>query len=300
MKKMNENHRPIPESFQTESSTKEVFISIIKDPTLLLDPANKLTLSEIKHLQDAFITLYKERPNICYLTQISDHFNDVLIVGDIHGDLNALIQIIQPFLKQQVQSIVFMGDYIDRGKHSIETLFFVLILTIVWPERILLLRGNHEDARLNQSFGLFNAILQLYPSDLIPLSEILTEIYQHFSLIAITPNKSVCLHGGIPIAPHILSEYLSIPKPHNLMKPNSDEYRIFMQILWNDPIEKITKETGKKSYHGYFYFSKEQIVDFLKEFKAKRIIRAHDPKIGYFKHLFKGKLNDFALKRKIK
>lgn len=50
---------------------------------------------------------------------------------------------------------IFLGDYVDRGIHSLETICLLLALKVKYPHKVVLLRGNHEDKWINQSFGFF-------------------------------------------------------------------------------------------------------------------------------------------------
>jgi serine/threonine-protein phosphatase 2B catalytic subunit len=83
------------------------------------------------------------------------HLNDpVSIIGDIHGQYYDLIKI----LKLQKwdtykQSYLFLGDYVDRGMFSIQTILLVLALKINAPKRVIMLRGNHECRQLTTHFN---------------------------------------------------------------------------------------------------------------------------------------------------
>ena len=75
---------------------------------------------------------------------------EAVVVGDLHGDLESLINILKSsdFMQKMARSkdatLIFLGDYGDRGAHSAEVYYTVLKLKLAFPEQIILLRGNHE------------------------------------------------------------------------------------------------------------------------------------------------------------
>jgi len=282
--------RDIPDIFRRYGIFYDKIKKILKKPAILLNKSFSFSLSEIKILHDEFIKIFRERPNIMDLGAISNNFSDILIVGDVHGDLVSLLKILDPFLIEKIDSVLFLGDYVDRGKYSLHTLLFLIILGICWPNRICLLRGNHEDVKLNQSFGFSQQLMRKYPSEFIPLSEMLTEIYHHFSLVAITPNKTIGMHAGVPVSTQSKSEIEKIKKPHNQIRQSSTAFKAFMEIRWNDPIEEITRKSGNRSYHGFFYYTPEHVENFLEVFGGVRIVKSHETKRGGFEYMFGGRL----------
>nr|MDO8116965.1 metallophosphoesterase family protein [Candidatus Sigynarchaeota archaeon] len=90
---------------------------------------------------------------IPHLLIAGDAFNDVIIAGDTHGDLHSTAKIIAPFLEGKVDSLIFLGDYVDRGEHSLMNLLLVISLSLAWPGRVIILRGNHEDVEINGIYG---------------------------------------------------------------------------------------------------------------------------------------------------
>lgn len=90
------------------------------------------------------------------------------IFGDIHGQYADLMRFFQMLggpcnpevddgiNEEDAYSYVFLGDYVDRGSHSLETICLLMALKVKFPDKIFLLRGNHEDRWINQSFGFFD------------------------------------------------------------------------------------------------------------------------------------------------
>ena len=68
----------------------------------------------------------------------------VTVLGDIHGQFHDLMEIFSIVGKPPEMNFLFMGDYVDRGYYSMETVSLLLALKVRYPERITILRGNHE------------------------------------------------------------------------------------------------------------------------------------------------------------
>ncbi len=256
--------------------------------------------AQLKELTELFIVTQKTIPNLVYLDKISKNFSDVLIVGDIHGDLDSLLKIIEPFLQENVASLLFLGDYVDRGDYNFLCLLLIVSLSIAWPERVVLLRGNHEDVDINQIFGFYQELEIFFPisSEFQKVLSSIDEIYNHMSLIAITPQNSVCMHAGIPKTLTNLGLFDHFPKPHSKMNRNYAEFspthikkafEAFVQIRWNDPT-KVPKFPTARSYHGYYFYNRDDTYAFLEENHQQRIIKSHESLRGGFQEMFDNRL----------
>ncbi|MDI6691143.1 MAG: metallophosphoesterase, partial [Candidatus Bathyarchaeota archaeon] len=109
----------------------------------------------VKLVEDAAHLLSKENGKVGNLNIIGRLIRikpqgEALIVGDLHGDLESLIQILKEsnFLQKMNQNhdafLIFLGDYGDRGEYSKEVYYTVLKLKMLFPEQVVLMRGNHE------------------------------------------------------------------------------------------------------------------------------------------------------------
>ncbi len=82
----------------------------------------------------------------------------IMLVGDIHGDVQALEFIIGKREEINCKNILFLGDYVDRGLQGTEVLLRLFRMKIEDPEHIFLLRGNHESVDMNLYYGFFEEI----------------------------------------------------------------------------------------------------------------------------------------------
>ena len=95
---------------------------------------------------------------------------------------------------------LFLGDFVDRGNHSLETICLLLALKVRFPESIHLIRGNHEDKWINNGFGFSEECAQRLgedPNDDDSVFARVNRLFEWLPLAAIVEDKIICLHGGI-------------------------------------------------------------------------------------------------------
>jgi serine/threonine-protein phosphatase PP1 catalytic subunit len=184
----------------------------------------------------------------------------VLIVGDIHGDLQALEFIIRVREEVNCKNILFLGDYVDRGLQGIEVLLRLFQLKIEDPEHIFLLRGNHESVEMNLYYGFFEEIE--YDRDFLLR---ISQTYDKMPLAAVLSGNIFCVHGGISGNESIEIIRKEEPFPY----------------LWNDPSTRagLTRSTRGSTVKE---FGPDIVDGFLKNNNLKRIVRGHTAlKTGY-------------------
>jgi len=204
------------------------------------------------------------------------------IVGDIHGNLIDLIRILKKIKYNGSTNILFLGDYIDRGEFSFETMMLLFVLKIKYPQKVFFLRGNHEfSSEITISSKLPDEISKQYDEKDLIYQQIL-ENFAVLPLAAIIDSKVFCVHGGI--GPQVMD----IQVINNIQRPvyNCDSY-ILKSLLWSDPGENVGYFKDSPRNIGYT-FGKHSCKEFLRNNNLERIVRAHEFKIEGFSSCFDG------------
>lgn len=105
---------------------------------------------EIRYILGKSRQIFLEQPNLLRLSP------PVKVVGDIHGQFHDLIRIFNCCGYPPYSNYLFMGDYVDRGEKSLETILLLLCYKIKYPENFFMLRGNHESANITKIYGFYD------------------------------------------------------------------------------------------------------------------------------------------------
>ena len=145
--------------------------------------------SEVKLLCNKGREILSQKENIVKLE------TPVTICGDIHGQFYDLMELLQIGGEPPETNYLFMGDFVDRGYYSVETFLLLLALKVRYPERITLIRGNHESRQITQMYGFYDECLRKYGS--VNVWRYCTEMFDYLTLAALIDGRIFCVHGGL-------------------------------------------------------------------------------------------------------
>mgnify|MGYP000271122659 CR=1 FL=1 len=210
-----------------------------------------------------------------------------IVVGDIHGDIISLQHILRDsrFIERASSGeelwLVFLGDYGDRGQRSPEVYYVVLKLLEMFPERTVLLRGNHEgpnDILASPHDMPYHFIAKFGHEDGIRAYKAIRDLWDELYIAVLVEEAAVMLHGGAPSKARSLEDVAFAHEKHP-REPHLEE------ILWSDPEEGITGALPSWRGAGCL-FGPDITRRFLLTMDARALIRGHEPaELGYkFNH----------------
>ena len=241
------------ENKQMSQNSKNEQIKLVTETKLLSE-------DELKYLCIKSMEIFMQESSFLELTA------PIIICGDIHGQYRDLIHLFDFGGSPQKKQYLFLGDYVDRGKNSIECISLLLAYKVKYPKNIYLLRGNHESEMINRTYGFFDECRRRYN---LRTWKIFSDCFNWLPIAALVNERILCMHGGISPDLQSLNNIKQIVRPTEV-----PDKGLLCDLLWSDP-EKGAEDWASNSRGISVLFNENLVEKALDELDIDLICRAH-------------------------
>ncbi|XP_009587040.1 serine/threonine-protein phosphatase BSL3 isoform X1 [Nicotiana tabacum] len=248
-----------------------------------------LDCNEMADLCDSAERIFASEPSVLQLRA------PIKIFGDLHGQFGDLMRLFDEYGSPSTAGDIsyidylFLGDYVDRGQHSLETITLLLALKVEYPLNVHLIRGNHEAADINALFGFrIECIERMGERDGIWAWHRFNRLFNWLPLAALIEKKIICMHGGIGRSINHVEQIENIQRPITMDAGSI----VLMDLLWSDPTENDSVEGLRPNARGpgLVTFGPDRVMEFCNNNDLQLIVRAHECVMDGFERFAQGHL----------
>ncbi|KAJ8951666.1 hypothetical protein NQ318_012207 [Aromia moschata] len=192
------------------------------------------------------------------------------ICGDIHGQYTDLLRLFEYGGFPPEANYLFLGDYVDRGKQSLETICLLLAYKIKYPENFFLLRGNHECASINRIYGFYDECKR-FPQEAIQHKAV-EDVHR---LLQLPAHRRHHRREDILLPRGLSPDLQGMEQIRRIMRPTDvPDTGLLCDLLWSDP-DKDVQGWGENDRGVSFTFGADVVSKFLNRHDLDLICRAH-------------------------
>uniref|UniRef100_A0A2P2HYS1 Serine/threonine-protein phosphatase n=1 Tax=Hirondellea gigas TaxID=1518452 RepID=A0A2P2HYS1_9CRUS len=206
----------------------------------------------------------------------------VTVCGDIHGQYYDLEELFRTGGQIPDTNYIFMGDFVDRGYYSLETLTRLLALKVKWPHKITLLRGNHESRQITQVYGFYDECQNKYGN--ANAWKYCCQVFDLLTVAAIIDDKVFCVHGGLSPEINTLDQIRTIERNQEIPHKGA-----FCDLVWSDP-EDMHRSWATSPRGAGYLFGERVVNQFMTTNNLTLMCRAHQLVNEGIKFLFNEQL----------
>lgn len=223
-------------------------------------PTDELTEKEVTYLVMESRQLFMSQPMLLEINA------PLKICGDIHGQYSDLLRLFDLGEYPPDSNYLFLGDYVDRGDQSLETVSLLLAYKLLFPNTFFLLRGNHESSNINRIYGFFDECKRRFS---IKLWKLFTDTFNCMPVAAVVEKRILCMHGGLSPELQNLDQIRYILRPSDV--PDSG---LICDLLWSDPSE-MSDGWDENERGVSCTFGGDIVSEAIERFDIDLICRAH-------------------------
>ena len=237
---------------------------ILKEKNMISPLRFNISASTITRLCNDTAAILANEANILYLNA------PLYVYGDIHGQFQDLIRFLEMTGLPPKSNLLFLGDYVDRGKNSIEVITLLFAFKILYPQHVFLLRGNHECPEVNANYGFLDECKERFGADDgRRVFDVANKCMMQLPLAAVINQKIFCVHGGISPNLKKLADISKIKR--DIPIPGEG---LLCDLMWSDP--RSGGKLWQDNDRGVSYTYNETAIDnFLLANNLELICRAH-------------------------
>ena len=227
----------------------------------------------------------------------------IKIFGSLHGQYGDLMRIFDhwgaPTDNGDIEGFdyLFLGNYVDRGKYSLETLCVLFALKLKYPDQFHLLRGSHEDIKINRNFGFGEECANRLGEDINDPKSVFqrfNKLFEYLPLAAVIQDRILCIHSGIGSNVRTVQDIESINRPLEIVQDSTrKDHQIALDLLWSDPVQGdndngVTQSTSAYGIKNAIKFDADRLKGFLMENGLTMVVRSHECVIDGFERMWNG------------
>ncbi|KAF8076030.1 serine threonine specific protein phosphatase [Lyophyllum atratum] len=241
------------------------------------------TLLACQHLPEADMMSLCARVRSLLMEEsnIQPVMSPVTVCGDIHGQFWDLRELLRKGGMVPETSYIFMGDFVDRGHYSLETVSLLLALKARYPDKVTLLRGNHESRQITQVYGFYDECQQKYGSATV--WKTCCGVFDYLNLAAIIDGTILCVHGGLSPDVRTLDQIRVLSRGQEIPHEGA-----FCDLMWSDPDEVENWAVSPRGAGWLFGGSVTQQFNHINNLTM--IARAHQLVQEGYKYMFSEQL----------
>ncbi|CAD5220088.1 unnamed protein product [Bursaphelenchus okinawaensis] len=194
----------------------------------------------------------------------------ICVFGDIHGQYQDFIKMLEKTGVPPKQRMLFLGDYVDRGPYSLETVCLLLTYKVLYPKHIYLLRGNHETRAVNTQYGFIEECRTRYGTENGNATYTnMMHVFNCMPVAALIANRIFCCHGGISEYLHSFNQFKNIIRPCDITDTG-----MLCDLIWSDP-NACGKGYEQSPRSISQTFGADAAAEFCDTLNIDLVIRAH-------------------------